>query len=383
MKHGKVITGGGVTSPLGFKAGAVYVGIKSHKSYKPDVAVLLSDTPAACAALFTTNRFPAAPVVLGREIVKKGYIRGLLINSGNANAGTGSTGLLAARQVTAFAEETLGLNAGEILVSSTGVIGEALPVEKMKKAVKEITPRLSREAGSEAAWAIMTTDKHRKEAAYELALSGGTVRVGVMAKGSGMIHPNMATVLCFITTDAVMEPDFMRAMLGEACEESFHALTVDGDTSTNDSLIMLASGASGVALENEEDRVHMRTLIGHILGDMAKRIAADGEGAEKRITVRVKGLKDKEDARRIARGVAASNSVKAALGHGRLSEALILSAAGAVESEADFDKVECYLDREGEEVLAYLDFHAGDCEAQAFGCDLTGEYIRLNGDYRT
>ena len=235
---------GGITSPAGFSAGAVYAGIKSRKSYKPDVAVLLSDRPAACAALFTTNRFCAAPVTLGREIAARGYLRGIVINSGNANAGTGEPGMAAARAVKAHAEAVFGLEPDSLLVSSTGVIGEQLPVEKVKKAVEEIAPLMSREMGSQAAWAIMTTDRKRKEGAWELSLSGGTVRVGVMAKGSGMIHPNMATTLCFIATDALMEPAPMKAMLKKACDESFHALTVDGDTSTNDSLIMFANGAS-------------------------------------------------------------------------------------------------------------------------------------------
>lgn len=187
------IENGGVTVPEGFTAGAVYAGIKSYKSYKPDVAVLLSDRPAACAALFTTNRFCAAPVTLGREIAARGYVRGIVINSGNANAGTGEPGMAAAREVEAYAEQVFGLEPGSLLVSSTGVIGEQLPVCKMRSALDQIRPRMSRAEGSQAAWAIMTTDRRRKEGAWELPLSGGTVRLGIMAKGSGMIHPNIYT----------------------------------------------------------------------------------------------------------------------------------------------------------------------------------------------
>ena len=379
------IENGGITVPEGFTAGAVYVGVKSHKSYKPDVAVLLCDRPAACAALFTTNRFCAAPVSLGREVAAKGYVRGIVINSGNANAGTGEAGMEAARGVQAHAEAVFGLEPGSLLVSSTGVIGEQLPVEKVKKAVEQIAPLMSREQGSQAAWAIMTTDRRRKEGAWELPLSGGTVRVGIMAKGSGMIHPNMATTLCFITTDAVMAPEPMKAMLKNACDESFHALTVDGDTSTNDSLIMLASGASGVAVESPADREAMEELLEDILSEMARRIAADGEGAQKTLTVAVKGLADKEEARRVARSICRSNRVKVAFGHGGLSQALVLSAAGAAmaDSQADFALAECRLEKDDEDVFVYLDFHAGSGEAQAYGCDLTGEYVRINGDYRT
>ena len=379
------IENGGVTVPEGFTAGAVYAGIKSYKSYKPDVAVLLSDRPAACAALFTTNRFCAAPVTLGREIAAGGYVRGIVINSGNANAGTGEPGMAAAREVEAYAEQVFGLEPGSLLVSSTGVIGEQLPVCKMRSALDQIRPRMSRAEGSQAAWAIMTTDRRRKEGAWELPLSGGTVRLGIMAKGSGMIHPNMATTLCFITTDAVMEPGPMKAMLKKACDESFHALTVDGDTSTNDSLIMLASGASGIAVDNSADEAAMEELLETVLAEMARRIAADGEGAQKTLTVAVKGLADKEEARRVARSICRSNSVKAAFGHGGLSKALVLSAAGAAmaDSSGDFSKVECELTKDDEDVFVHLDFHEGSGEAQAYGCDLTGEYVRINGDYRT
>ncbi|MBQ6074735.1 MAG: bifunctional ornithine acetyltransferase/N-acetylglutamate synthase [Lachnospiraceae bacterium] len=385
MSVPRKLDNGGITVPEGFTAGAVYVGVKSHKSYKPDVAVLLSDRPAACAALFTTNRFCAAPVTLGRKLAAKGRIRGIVINSGNANAGTGEAGMKAAQAVQAYAEELFGLEPDSLLVSSTGVIGEAFPTEKVKRAVELIRPKMSREEGSQAAWAIMTTDRHRKEAAYELPLSGGTVRVGVMAKGSGMIHPNMATTLCFITTDAAMDPADMKIMLKNACDESFHALTVDGDTSTNDSLIMLANGASGVAAASPEDREAMQLLLEEILTDIARQIAADGEGAQKTLTVRVKGLPDKEEARRMARGICRSNGVKVAFGYGTLPETLILTAAGgeAADSSLDFSLVESRIEWDDEDAFVHLDFHSGPGEAVAYGCDLTGEYVHLNGDYRT
>ncbi|MBR6704195.1 MAG: bifunctional ornithine acetyltransferase/N-acetylglutamate synthase [Lachnospiraceae bacterium] len=380
----QIIENGGVTSPAGFIAGAVYAGVKSHKSYKPDVAVLFSEEPdTACAALFTTNRFCAAPVILGREIIKNQRARGAVINSGNANAGTGQEGLKAAREVEAYAEDLLGLKPGEMLVSSTGVIGEAFPTEKVKDAVRRIVPVLSKDGGTAAAWAIMTTDKRRKEYACTLKLKGGPVTVGCMAKGSGMIHPNMATTLCFLTTDAVMEAELMHGMLAKACEDSFHMLTVDGDTSTNDSLIMLANGASGVAVTDPEDVKDFEALLAMILGDMARRIAADGEGAKRLLTVEAAGLKTRQEARRIAMAVAGSSLVKAALGHGRLYEALILSAAGGAESRADFSKAKCRIEIGAEEAVIRLDFQDGAESAVAYGCDLTEEYVHLNGDYRS
>ncbi len=378
------INEGSITTPAGFTAGAVYVGVKSHKSYKPDVAILYSEVPdTRCAALFTTNRFCAAPVILGRTIAASGRARGVVVNSGNANAGTGEDGIRAAQAVERCAETLLGLPADSLFVSSTGVIGEPLPVEKVKEAVRRIVPALSGDGGHAAAWAIMTTDRMRKEYACRLKLSGGWVHVGVMAKGSGMIHPNLATTLCFLTTDAVLEPSDMHVMLKAACEDSFHMLTVDGDTSTNDSLIMFANGASGIGLDGPEDRAVFAELLEKILQDMAQRIAMDGEGAGHMMRVTVKGLASRQEAREMARTVARANSVKAALGHGTLSEALVLSAAGSAESTADFMKAACHLHLNDKTAEIEITFRDGTETATAFGCDLTEEYVHLNGDYRS
>ncbi|MBO5514240.1 MAG: bifunctional ornithine acetyltransferase/N-acetylglutamate synthase, partial [Mogibacterium sp.] len=294
---------GGVTSPEGFSAGAIYAGVKSRKKEKPDVALLISDRPAACAAMFTRNAFCGAPVTLGRKIAERGMTRGVVLNSGNANAGTGQAGIDAALSVERYAEDLLGFEEDSLFVSSTGVIGEAFPTEKVKEAVKQIVPRLSKSGGHEAARAIMTTDRYIKEEAYELTLSSGKVKIGVMAKGSGMIHPNMATVLCFITTDACLDPSYMRSMLKKACDVSFNLLSVDGDTSSNDTLLMMANGASGVAPESEEDREAIEHAINATLLDISFRIASDGEGASKTTIVHVKGAPDDVEARRIARGV--------------------------------------------------------------------------------
>ena len=255
---------GGITAPLGYTAGAVYAGIKSRKTEKPDVAVVYSEHPASCAACFTTNKFCAAPVILDREILKKGKARAIVINSGNANAATGEQGIKDAKTVETEAERLLGLGEDEVFVCSTGVIGQRLPVDKVLDGVRRVIPNMSREKGADAAWAIMTTDTVRKESAYELALSGGTVRIGAMAKGSGMIHPNMATMLVYVTTDAKADPADLQKMLSAAVDKSFNMCTVDGDTSTNDSIFLLANGASGVEIKTEEDKAALAGLIDHI-----------------------------------------------------------------------------------------------------------------------
>ena len=275
----KLIEGGGVTTPKGFLAGACYVGVKSRKSEKPDVAIIYSEQPASCAAMFTTNKFCAAPVILDREILKKGKARAVVINSGNANAATGEQGIKDAKTVETEAEKLLGLGEDEVFVCSTGVIGQKLPVEKVLEGVRRIVPDMSVEKGTDAAWAIMTTDLVKKEVAYELELSGGTIRIGACAKGSGMIHPNMATMLAYITTDAKIDAAVVQPMLKASTDKSFNMMTVDGDTSTNDSLFLLANGASGVAVETEADKAAFAEILDMICMDMARRIASDGEGA--------------------------------------------------------------------------------------------------------
>ncbi len=404
----QLIEGGGVTSPKGFVAGACYVGVKSRKSEKPDVAVLYSEYPTSCAALFTTNKFCAAPVILGREVLKKGKARAIVINSGNANAATGAQGIEDAKRVEQEAEKLLGLGEDEVFVCSTGVIGQRLPVEKVIDGVHKIVPNMSAEKGSEAAWAIMTTDLVRKEVAMELKLSGGTVRVGAMAKGSGMIHPNMATMLAYVTTDAKLSADVAQKMLKESADKSFNMMTVDGDTSTNDSLFLLANGASGVAIETEEDKAAFAALLDEICIDMARRIASDGEGATHLMIVEAYGLPTEKDAKLVARSIAGSSLFKAALFGKDANWGRIMAAAGYSGADVDPTKADCILKSAAGEVVVMqdgfgtdfseelakqvltehdvtvvVDFHSGDGQATAFGCDLTYDYVKINGDYRT
>jgi glutamate N-acetyltransferase/amino-acid N-acetyltransferase len=404
----KVIEGGSITSPKGFLAGACYVGVKSRKSEKPDVTILYSQEPATCAALFTTNKFCAAPVLLGREVLKKGKARAVVINSGNANAATGEQGLANAKKVELLAEELLGLGEDEVFVSSTGVIGQQLPVEKVLEGVRRIVPNMTVEQGTDAAWAIMTTDLVKKEVAYELELSGGTIRIGAMAKGSGMIHPNMATTLSYVTTDAKVEAAVLQPLLKAAADKSFHMLTVDGDTSTNDSLFLFANGASGVAIETEEDKAAFAALLDDICIDMARRIASDGEGATHLMIVEAKGLPTEQDARLVARSIAGSTLFKAAVFGRDANWGRIMAAAGYSGADVDPTKADCILKSAAGEVAVMeagfgtdfseelakavltehditviVDFHSGDGQATAFGCDLTYDYVKINGDYRS
>lgn len=404
----KVIEGGGTTSPRGFLAGAVYVGVKSRKSHKPDVAILYSEQPASCAALFTTNKFCAAPIILGREVLKKGKARGVVMNSGNANAATGIQGIENAKKVEALAEELLGLGEDELFVSSTGVIGQQLPVEKVLDGVRQIVPILAPDKGTDAAWAIMTTDTEKKEVAYELELSGGVIRIGAMAKGSGMIHPNMATTLTYITTDAKVDAALLQRMLKAACDKSLNMTTVDGDMSTNDSLFLFANGASGVAIESEEDQKAFAELLDAICIDIARRIASDGEGASHLMIVQAGGLPTEQDARIVARSIAGSTLFKAALFGRDANWGRIMAAAGYSGANVDPTKADCSLksaagevvvmengfgtdfsEEKAKEVLTEHDvtvivnFHSGDGQATAYGCDLTYDYVKINGDYRS
>jgi len=399
---------GGVTAPKGFTAGAVYAGIKSRKKEKPDVAVLYSEQPCACAACFTTNKFCAAPVILGREILKKGKASAIVINSGNANAATGEQGILDAKLVETETEKLLFLGEDEVFVCSTGVIGQRLPVDKVLDGVRRVVPNLSADKGTEAAWAIMTTDTMRKESAYELTLSGGTIRIGAMAKGSGMIHPNMATMLAYVTTDAKADSADLQRMLSAAVDKSFNMCTVDGDTSTNDSIFLLANGASGVEIKTEEDKAALAGLLEYICIDIARRIASDGEGATHLIEVESYGLPTEHDARLVAKSIAGSMLFKAAVFGRDANWGRIMAAAGYSGADVDPTRADCIIksaagevqvmkdgfgtdfsEEKAKEILTQHDitiivrFYQGDGQAKAWGCDLTYDYVKINGDYRS
>ena len=401
---------GGITAPEGFLAGAAYAGIKdpNKKSEKPDVAVLYSEVPCSSAACFTKNKFCAAPVILGREVLKKGSAQAIVINSGNANAATGEQGLKDAKAIEVAAEKLLGLGEDEVFVCSTGVIGVRLPYERVISGVEQIIPTLNKEQGTDAAWAIMTTDTVKKEVAYELPLAGGTVKIGAMSKGSGMIHPNMATMLAYVTTDAKVDASVLQPILSAAVDKSFNMTTVDGDTSTNDSIFLLANGASGVAIETEEDIEAFKGLVEGICIDMARRIASDGEGATHLIEVEAYGLPTEHDARLVAKSIAGSNLFKAAVFGRDANWGRIMAAAGYSGADVDPTNADCYLKSDAgtiqvmeagfgldfdedlaakilteHDITVIVRFYQGDGEAKAWGCDLTYDYVKINGDYRT
>jgi glutamate N-acetyltransferase/amino-acid N-acetyltransferase len=396
------ITDGGITSPFGYLAGALHAGIKSDPQ-KPDLALLVSEQPSTAAATFTSNRFAAAPVQLDRERIKSGRARAVVINSGNANACTGEQGLENARQMSRWAAEKAGVPVEEVLVASTGIIGVQLPMERIRDGLARL--QVTRDGGLEAARGIMTTDTRPKHTAVELQIGGRTVRVGGMSKGAGMIHPDMATLLCFIATDALAEADYLRAALKEAVADSFNMISVDGDTSTNDTCILMANGASGVALDGRgpESAVFQRGL-NEVAQHLAQAIVADAEGAQRTMRVEVRGALSKRDARLAARAVASSSLTKAALHGGDPNWGRILCAVGYSGAELDpslaelevggialvqdgapldFDAEAASRAMKKEQVEIMVDLHQGAGRAVAWGCELTEQYVVENSAYTT
>ncbi len=397
---------GGVTAARGFLAAAVRCGLRKAGDERPDLALVYSDAPAAAAGVFTTNRVQAAPVRVSREHLAGGHARAVVANSGGANACTGEQGLADARRMAAVAAEALGLEAGEVLVASTGVIGLPLPMEKLETGIRQAAARLSREGGAEAALAITTTDTVIKEAAVRFTLGEHVVTVGGMAKGSGMIKPNMATMLCFLTTDAAVAPAALRQALVTAVDRSFNMITVDNDTSTNDTVCILANGRAGnPAIEAGAPEFHLfQRVLDEVCVTLAKAVARDGEGATRLLEVAVRGAATVEDARRAALAVAGSNLVKSAVFGADANWGRIMAALGYSGAAFDPDRVDVYLGPvklvargrgagfdEGlardllrkEEVRLEVHLDHGPSQATAWGCDLTYDYVRINGSYRS
>ncbi len=397
------VIAGGVTAPLGYKAAGLHSGLKKAK---PDLALLASRVPAQAAAMYTTNLVQAAPIKVTREHLAKGTLRAVVINSGNANACTGQKGLDDARQMTALVAAELGCRQEEVAVASTGVIGVNLPMEKLARGIKSIVPQLKEDGGFDAASAILTTDTFRKEYAVEFQLDGKTVRIGGMTKGSGMIHPNMATMLAFITTDAAIDSSLLEQALREATARSFNMISVDRDTSTNDMVLAMANSLAGnerITAKGEAYRAFSEAL-GEVATQLAKLIARDGEGATKLVEVRVRGAGSLEDARAIARSIAGSNLVKTAVFGEDANWGRILAAVGYSGVETDPARVEIYLGdlqvaakgqgvafseqraREilgREEVAITVALQAGEYAAVAWTCDLTFDYVKINASYRS
>jgi glutamate N-acetyltransferase/amino-acid N-acetyltransferase len=397
------IVPGGVCAPRGFKAAGVAAGIKP--SGNPDVTVVASDCPASAAAVFTTNRVFAAPVQVSREHIADGRAQAIAVNAGCANACTGEGGLADARRMAALAAELLGLAPDDILVASTGVIGRKLPMDRLEAGLREAVQSLSPEAGDAAAEAIMTTDTRPKSISVEIETPEGRLRVGGMCKGSGMIAPNMATMLAFVTTDAAASPEYLQTLLGDVTSRTFNCVTVDGDCSTNDSLFLLANGASGVHAEpGTPTGEALHQAIEHVCTHLARELARDGEGATKLVAVRVTNAETPLDARQVALSIANSPLVKTALFGNDPNWGRILCAAGY--SGVAFDPSKAALELSGipllkngeplsfdipaasaamkvPELEMVLDLGAGNAEATVWTCDFSYDYVRINAEYTT
>jgi glutamate N-acetyltransferase/amino-acid N-acetyltransferase len=332
----------GVTAPLGFRAAAVAAGIKPGR---PDLALVASDAPATAAGVFTTNLAQAAPVLVSRAHLAAGRARAIVVNAGCANAGTGEQGLADARQTAESVARAVGCRSEEVLVASTGVIGVRLPMDRVRKGIAEAARRLSREGGADAARAILTTDTRPKQVAVEFAVGEATCVVGGMAKGAGMIAPHMATLLAFFTTDAAVSAPLLRRALAEAVGESLNRITVDGDTSTNDCALVLASGARPAPPIEREGPVYdaFRGALAAAARRLAEMLVRDGEGATRIAEVRVEGARTAKDADRVARTVAESPLVKTALHGGDPNWGRILAAVGRAGIPLDAGRISIWI----------------------------------------
>ncbi len=402
---------GGVCAPKGFRANGIWCGIRKNKG-KKDLALIVSDAPCSAAGLYTTNKVQAASVIVTREHLAGGSARAIVCNSGNANACTGEAGMIAARSMAAVVAGKLGIKTTEVVVGSTGVIGVPLPVEPIEMGIDSLIAGLRAESsGADAALeAIMTTDTIKKEIAVEFDLGGKKVRIGAMAKGAGMIHPNMATMLGFITCDAAVSPALLDKALRQAVNRSFNRVTVDGDTSTNDCVVLLANGMAGNKLieVDDPDFKVLADAVEYVCVDLAKGIARDGEGATKLVSCEVKGAASEKDAETLAKSVVGSSLVKAACFGADANWGRILCAMGY--SGADFKPetvavrfhsnagqvLVCekgasvpFSEEVAKKVLSEaeitidISLQGGKAFATAWGCDLTYEYVKINGDYRS
>ncbi len=395
---------GGVTAPQGFKAAGLTCGIK--KNQQPDLALIYSEVTADGAGIFTTNQVQAAPVLLSKEHLKQGKVRAIIANSGNANACVGAVGMEAARRMAAAAGKAFNIPTESVLVASTGVIGIALPVEKIETVLAEKSDFLTDTGSAAAAKAIMTTDTFPKEVAVEIELGGKTVRIGGIAKGSGMIHPNMATMLGFITTDARIEQPILQKAIAAAGERSFNRITVDGDTSTNDCLFVLANGLASnppITATKDDYQVFVQALT-YVCLELAKMIARDGEGATKLVEISITGAGTEEEAVKVGKSVATSNLVKTALFGEDANWGRILAAVGYSGIKIDPDRINISLGdlpvyQQGiglvfdetkakqilsqKEILIKIDLGGGTEAASVWTCDLSYDYVKINGSYRT
>lgn len=402
---------GGVTAAKGFMANGLNAGIKNN--IKKDMALVYSEVPCKAAGTFTTNRVKAAPVKWDYKIVHESeYVQAVVVNSGVANACTGEEGYGYCMDMSKAVGAEMNIPAESVLVASTGVIGKQLPMDVILKGIKELPKDLSGdlEHGTLAAEAIMTTDTKSKQVAVQVEIGGKTVTIGGMCKGSGMIHPNMCTMLCFITTDCAISKELLQKSLSESIDETFNMISVDGDTSTNDTVLVLANGMAGnakITEENEDYKIFHEALY-YINEELSKKIAGDGEGCTCLFEVKVLNALTKADAKTMAKSVVMSSLTKAAVYGHDANWGRILCAMGYSGADFDPELVDIYFESSAgklkivedgratdyseekateilskEHVIAICDCKQGDFNATAYGCDLTHEYVNINADYRS
>ncbi len=403
-------TKGGVTAAKGYRAAGMHCGIRANKT-KRDLALVVSDTPAACACVYTSNLVKGAPLTVTKNNISDGYARAIICNSGNANT-CNADGIEVAEKMCALTGDVLGLDPKDVVVASTGVIGQPLDVTPIANALPTLAGQLGYaiEDGSHAAEAIMTTDTTRKEVAVTFEIGGVTCTMGGMAKGSGMIHPNLATMLVFITTDAAVSPEMLDKALKRDVTDTFNMVSVDGDTSTNDMVCLMANGASGAAEITAEgdDLEAFCAALRMVTMKLCREIAGDGEGATKLMECKVSGAKDTATARVVAKSVICSSLTKAAMfgadaNWGRVLCAIgysgadvsigstavsFVSAAGRIDvcengAGIPFSEEIAKTVLTEKEITILVSFADGEGEATAWGCDLTYDYVKINGDYRT
>lgn len=399
---------GGVTAAQGFVAGGIHCGVRKNKS-KPDLAMIYSEKPCAAAAVYTQNLVKGAPILVTQKNIADGAAKAVICNSGNANT-CNADGEEKAQAMCDLTAQALSIDPQDVVVASTGVIGQVLPIEPIQAGIPELVKALSADGSHAAATAIMTTDTIAKEAAAEVEIGGKTVKVGGISKGSGMIHPNMATMLCFVTTDCAISPAMLDKAIHQVTEKTFNMISVDGDTSTNDTFAILANGAAG----NPEitapgpDYDAFAQALEAVCRQLSKLMAGDGEGATKLLICRVDGAADLSMARTVSKSVICSTLFKAAMFGADANWGRVLCAIGYSGAAVDVNKIDVsfrsakgqvdvcqdgagipFSEEEASQVLSeheieiLVHLHLGEASAEAYGCDLTYDYVKINGDYRT
>lgn len=399
---------GSVTAAKGFQASGIHCGIRKNKS-KRDLALIYCEKKCTAAAVYTTNLVQSSPITVTKQNLQDGYAQAVICNSGNANT-CNADGMEKAQKMCQLVADYLPVKAEDVIVGSTGVIGQILPIEPIADGMEQLVRELSVDGSADAAEAIMTTDTVSKEVAVETTIGGKTVRIGGISKGSGMIHPNMATMLCFVTTDAAISAAMLQKAVSKAADQTFNMISIDGDTSTNDTLSVMASGLAGnaeITSEGEDYEIFLEALTA-VCRELSKKMAKDGEGATKLLVCKVSGAKTQKDAKGVAKSVICSSLLKAAMFGADANWGRVLCAIGYSGCDVDVQKVDVsFASKAGsidvckngagiefseeiaktvlseDEIDIVVALNDGEGTAEAYGCDLTYEYVKINGDYRT